>query len=169
MTPLHDDNCQCGQCHDDIELDTQLQGRLFVLAMEPKTFNGAQYVCLTEEGEVLAQHYCSSDDWAQADLGVIEHGFGVDRRKVYEERFPLGFTVEFLEYDDPRATKFRGNKEKEMSDNNSKFESFKEVAEPLIKWLNENCNPHTTIVVTPDSAELLSGEMAHKTTEFILD
>lgn len=35
--------------------------------------------------------------------------------------------------------------------------SFDAAARPLIKWLCENCHPHTTIVVTPTNAELLEG------------
>lgn len=47
--------------------------------------------------------------------------------------------------------------------------SFLEAAKPLIKWLCENVNPHHTVLVTPVSAELLSGEIAVKTEEFVKD
>ena len=36
--------------------------------------------------------------------------------------------------------------------------SFIEVAKPMIKWLNDNCHPHHTVVVTPTNAELLEGQ-----------
>ncbi|EOC1307548.1 hypothetical protein ACMS1L_002394 [Cronobacter turicensis] len=43
--------------------------------------------------------------------------------------------------------------------------SFEEAAAPLIKWLAENANPHSSVIVTSESAELLSGVMAVKTNE----
>jgi len=46
---------------------------------------------------------------------------------------------------------------------------FEALTRPLIKWLNENCHPHTTIVVEPDSAELLEGVCAFKTADYIKD
>lgn len=48
-------------------------------------------------------------------------------------------------------------------------EEFKKASEPLIKWLNENTDPHSKVIVECDSAELVSGEMSHRTTEFIKD
>lgn len=37
--------------------------------------------------------------------------------------------------------------------------AFAVAAEPLIKWLNENTNPHATVLVTNTTAELLSSEV----------
>ena len=34
---------------------------------------------------------------------------------------------------------------------------FREAAEPLLKYLNENHNPHVTAIVTSTSIELLAG------------
>lgn len=48
-------------------------------------------------------------------------------------------------------------------------ESFEAAAKPLIKWLCDNTNPHATVIVTPTYAELLNGEMACRTTEFVRD
>lgn len=53
-----------------------------------------------------------------------------------------------------------------MSD---KIQSFEEAAKPLIKWLNDNANPHSTAIVTTTSAELLSGEIVIKCEDFIKD
>lgn len=47
--------------------------------------------------------------------------------------------------------------------------SFNEAAEPLIKWLAENVHPHHTVIVTATGAELLEGEMCHKTDKFLVD
>ncbi len=49
------------------------------------------------------------------------------------------------------------------------LEEFEQLAKPLIKFLNENFNPHTTIIITPTDAEVLSGEMAIATEEFLKD
>jgi len=46
---------------------------------------------------------------------------------------------------------------------------FELLAKPLIKYLNDNYNPHASIIITCDSAEILSGEMAFQTKEFIKD
>jgi hypothetical protein len=48
-------------------------------------------------------------------------------------------------------------------------ESFKEVSEPLIKWLNENADPHCKVIVDNDSAELLQGSCSHVTKKYIRD
>lgn len=53
--------------------------------------------------------------------------------------------------------------------NKEKRPSFIEAANHLIKWLNENCHPHHSVIVTPDSAELLEGQIGHKTDEYIKD
>lgn len=46
---------------------------------------------------------------------------------------------------------------------------FEEAAKPLIKFLCENFNPHTTVIVTPSSAEILSGSAMVRVTEFVKD
>lgn len=48
-------------------------------------------------------------------------------------------------------------------------QKYREVVEPAIKWLNENCNPHTIILISTNHAELLSGEAIHRTDKFIKD
>lgn len=47
--------------------------------------------------------------------------------------------------------------------------SFEEVARPLIKWLNENCHPHSIVEVTPVSAEVFESVTTCVTSEFIKD
>ena len=46
---------------------------------------------------------------------------------------------------------------------------FEELAKPLVKFLNENCHPHVTVIITPTSIELLEGLCAAPVTEFIKD
>ena len=36
-------------------------------------------------------------------------------------------------------------------------EQFEAVTRPVIKFLNDNCHPHVSVVVTPTNAELLEG------------
>lgn len=52
---------------------------------------------------------------------------------------------------------------------NDKSKQFEELAKPLMKWLNENCHPHTTIIIEQTSAEVLEGAMAFTTEEFLVD
>ena len=42
-----------------------------------------------------------------------------------------------------------------------------EAAKPLIKWLNENCHPHTKAIVNSTTVEVLEGVMMQKTEEFL--
>lgn len=51
----------------------------------------------------------------------------------------------------------------------NKYEGLGEAAKPLIKWLNENANPHSIIVVDRNSGTLYSGEALVVTDEFIQD
>lgn len=46
---------------------------------------------------------------------------------------------------------------------------FRKVTEPVIKWLNENCHPHVTVVVRCNSAEASTGVVAYSTEEFLQD
>ncbi len=47
--------------------------------------------------------------------------------------------------------------------------TFAEAAEPLIKWLNDNACPHASVIVTTTSAELVTSEIVHTTTQFVKD
>lgn len=46
---------------------------------------------------------------------------------------------------------------------------FERLARPLIKYLNDNCNPHTSIIITPTSAELSIGNVAFFTQDYVRD
>lgn len=48
-------------------------------------------------------------------------------------------------------------------------QTFEEAARPLIKWLAENVHPHHTVIVTSNHAELLQGEQAVSTDEYLRD
>lgn len=47
--------------------------------------------------------------------------------------------------------------------------TFEESVKPLMKWLCENSHPHTTVIVTGNTAELVEGIELIKTNEFIID
>ncbi len=46
---------------------------------------------------------------------------------------------------------------------------FETASKPLIKWLNDNCNPHVTAIVTVDASEILSSSARVICEEFIKD
>ena len=48
-------------------------------------------------------------------------------------------------------------------------EDFEAVTRPVIKWLNENCHPHVTVIISPAMAELNEGVFAYPTTDYLLD
>jgi hypothetical protein len=47
--------------------------------------------------------------------------------------------------------------------------TFEEAVKPLMKWLCENKNPHTTIIVNCVAAEILQGVEVVHTDEFLID
>lgn len=49
------------------------------------------------------------------------------------------------------------------------YDTFKAASKPLIQWLNENANPHASVIVDCTGAELLTGEIAFNTKEFLKD
>ncbi|MBQ4999854.1 hypothetical protein [Klebsiella pneumoniae] len=53
--------------------------------------------------------------------------------------------------------------------NKARRSSFENVVKPVIKWLNENANPHTSVSIDATSAHLLTGEIGIHTEEFIKD
>ncbi|ENS0146376.1 hypothetical protein [Klebsiella pneumoniae] len=53
--------------------------------------------------------------------------------------------------------------------NKARRSSFEDVVKPVIKWLNENANPHTSVSIDATSAQLLTGEIGIHTEEFIKD
>jgi hypothetical protein len=50
-----------------------------------------------------------------------------------------------------------------------KIAEFEEVAKHLMKFLNDHFHPHTMVIVTPTSAELVEGIAAIQTFEFVKD
>jgi hypothetical protein len=46
---------------------------------------------------------------------------------------------------------------------------FKEAVKPLMKWLCENKHPHTTVMVTNTTAEIVEGIHYFLTEEFLID
>lgn len=49
------------------------------------------------------------------------------------------------------------------------LKEFQKAAEPLIKYLAENYNPHTTCIVTNNSAEMLQGIAGYTNNEHLRD
>lgn len=47
--------------------------------------------------------------------------------------------------------------------------TFEQAVKPLMKWLCENTHPHTTVIVTGTSAELVEGIESVITNEFVVD
>lgn len=50
-----------------------------------------------------------------------------------------------------------------------KRKEFDELAKQMIKFLNDNCYPHVSVIVDCTSAELLEGVCAIHTEEFLKD
>lgn len=56
-----------------------------------------------------------------------------------------------------------------MTPNNDAPRTFEEAVKPLMKYLSENHNPHTSVIVTSTNAELVGGIKSFITEEFIKD
>lgn len=52
---------------------------------------------------------------------------------------------------------------------NARAEEFETLARPLIEWLNRNYNPHASIHITPDSAEVAEGSLGFQTDDYVPD
>lgn len=50
-----------------------------------------------------------------------------------------------------------------------RFKQFKKLSSPLIKFLNDNCNPHCTIIITTTTSELLSGQRGFVCEDYVKD
>lgn len=57
-------------------------------------------VAVTEDGECLAGHICSSHVYAANDMGINEDGW---KRDIYAKKYPDGFTVRWIEGDELAA------------------------------------------------------------------
>lgn len=49
------------------------------------------------------------------------------------------------------------------------YDTFKAASKPLIQWLNENANPHASVIIDCTGSVLLVGEIAFNTKEFLKD
>ncbi len=50
-----------------------------------------------------------------------------------------------------------------------KLKEFEEAVKPLMKYLAENHHPHTSVIVTSNSSEIVEGLAVFNTNEFIKD
>jgi hypothetical protein len=46
---------------------------------------------------------------------------------------------------------------------------LEEIAKPVVKWLNDNCHPHVTVIITPSHVNLLETLFSFPVEEYILD
>jgi hypothetical protein len=53
--------------------------------------------------------------------------------------------------------------------NKGEFETFEELAKPLIEWINKRKNPHTKIIIDSMSAEVVDGQHGFHTDEYLKD
>lgn len=44
-----------------------------------------------------------------------------------------------------------------------------DAAKPLIRWINDNCHPHTQLTVDHTTVELTEGVAVERTLEFLKD
>ncbi|MBV6514190.1 MAG: hypothetical protein FMNOHCHN_03780 [Ignavibacteriaceae bacterium] len=61
---------------------------------------GRRYVAICDY-QIIAEHFCSTDEWAKRDLGFYKtpdsQSFGEQRRALYSSLYPEGYEVIFSE------------------------------------------------------------------------
>lgn len=57
----------------------------------------------------------------------------------------------------------------EMILTDEQVDQLKEASKPLVKFLNENCNPHAQVVVDITGVELLQSSVTVKIEEYLND
>ena len=68
-------------------------------------------------------------------------------------------TIKIIDINKPSKPKFSEEQRK----------AFESAARPLLRYLNDNHHPHMTAIVTQTTAELVEGQMAFMTEEYIKD
>lgn len=68
-----------------------------------------------------------------------------------------------------RATGVLGIRGIDMILSDEKRKEFEEISRPVIKFLNDNCHPHVTVIIDNSSAELSEGVCAFGTEDYWLD
>ena len=58
---------------------------------------------LSEDGDGLGSHLCSSEVHMPQDLGILE-GTRPDRHEVFQKHYPDGYRMQFVKYDDVQYT-----------------------------------------------------------------
>lgn len=76
-------------------------------------------------------------------------------------------TLNALKNVDPQKEKAAADTDEAKS--RYEYNSFKSASKPLVKWLNENANPHATVIVEVDGATLYSAESHAPVREFLKD
>lgn len=56
-----------------------------------------------------------------------------------------------------------------MTFSKEQVSEFEALSRPLIKFLNDNCHPHVTVILTADSSEICEGVAAIRTADYIKD
>lgn len=59
--------------------------------------------------------------------------------------------------------------EKDVKTHQEKQAEFEAVVRPVMKYMAENHHPHTTTIITSTAAEIMSGEMAIQSNEYLVD
>jgi hypothetical protein len=77
-----------------------MKPKIYVFSNVPGGGDGA-CLALAEDGTVLGSHWCSHEEWAKHDLGVIE-GSRPDRHKTYAAHYPSGYEMVFVPSSDVR-------------------------------------------------------------------
>lgn len=48
-------------------------------------------------------------------------------------------------------------------------QEFRDATERVIKWLNDNCHHHVTVIIDSTRAEACEGFVSHRTEKFLRD
>lgn len=115
--------------------------------------------------DLLLKYLPDSGGWPK--FAVAAFNLGADGSVRF--RTQMGFMdVVFDESCSEVGTVTREEYEREKFNYESRL-SFESSAKALMKWINDNGQPHQTIIIDATSAVLYSGEKSITTEEFIKD
>lgn len=143
-------------CEGDDEIDGTQEGFHEAFSATEKTHDHSCVNCFADKDPCLGE--CNVyDENRNLAAGIMQEYFPNGGRD-WDQILSL--------FDAISAGKIPGVQAQAML---SKSSSFEEVVKPVIKWLNENANPHASVIIDVTNATLLTVEIGVHTEEFIKD
>lgn len=68
--------------------------KIYVFPVHASPKGDCQYIAVAQDGDELAGHISSSEDWGKVDMGIMDPtGY---KHKFYREKYPDGYELEYV-------------------------------------------------------------------------